>query len=227
MNQSGVLSVLSGIISRDLRLALRRRSDVAMAALFFVIVGSLFPLGVGPELKVLRIMAPGVLWVAALLSCLLSLHRLFAEDYVDGVLDYLLLSPHPLAVLVLGKAVVHWIVAGLPLVLLSPVLGVQYGLGGEALEVLVLSLGIGTPTLSLVGSLGAALTLGLRSGGFLISLLVLPLYIPVLIFGASAVANTEAGIGAEAELSMLGAFLMLALALVPWATAAALRIAVE
>jgi heme exporter protein B len=215
------------IVRRDLLLAFRRRADVMTTVFFFVVVASLFPLGIGPEPAVLRMIAPGVLWVAALLSCLLSLGRVFTADYLDGVLEQMLLIPHPLTVLILAKIFAHWLVSGLPVVLLSLLLGVQFGLGGDALGVLALSLLLGTPTLSLIGSIGAALTLGVRGSGMLVALLVLPLFIPVLIFGAGAVGSTVSGIGAEANLSLLGACLMLALPLAPWATAAALRIAVE
>jgi heme exporter protein B len=167
------------------------------------------------------------LWVAALLSCLLSLGRLFTADYVDGVLEQMLLIPQPLSVLVIGKVTAHWLISGLPVVLLSPLLGLQFGLSGEALGVLTLSLLLGTPTLSFIGAIGAALTLGVRGSSVLIALLVLPLFIPVLIFGAGAVTSSVSGIGAGAHLSLLGAGLLLALALAPWATATSLRIAVE
>ena len=227
MNPAGMGEAVRAIVRRDLLLAFRRRADVMTTVFFFVIVASLFPLGIGPEPAVLRMIAPGVLWVAALLSCLLSLGRVFTADYLDGVLEQLLLIPHPLTVLVLAKIFAHWLVSGLPVVLLSLLLGVQFGLGGDALGVLALSLLLGTPTLSLIGSIGAALTLGVRGSGMLVALLVLPLFIPVLIFGAGAVGSTVSGIGAEANLSLLGACLMLALPLAPWATAAALRIAVE
>lgn len=227
MSEPSMLRALRGVVRRDLLLALRRRSDVMTTVLFFVISASLFPLGVGPEPAVLRMMAPGVLWVAALLSCLLSLGRVFTADYLDGVLEQMLLMPQPLAVLVAGKVFAHWVVSGLPVVLLSPLLGLQFGLSGESMGVLLLSLLLGTPTLSLIGAIGAALTLGVRGSSLLVALLVLPLFIPVLIFGAGAVTSTAAGLGAEANLSLLGACLMLALALAPWAAAAALRIALE
>lgn len=227
MNQRGMLASLREIIRRDLLLALRRRSDVLTTVLFFIMVASLFPLGVGPEPAVLRMIAPGVLWVAALLSCLLSLGRLFTADYVDGVLEQMLLIPQPLSVLVIGKVTAHWLISGLPVVLLSPLLGLQFGLSGEALGVLTLSLLLGTPTLSFIGAIGAALTLGVRGSSVLIALLVLPLFIPVLIFGAGAVSSSASGIGAAAHLSLLGAGLLLALALAPWATATSLRIALE
>ncbi|MBX3305930.1 MAG: heme exporter protein CcmB [Nitrospira sp.] len=218
---------ISGIIQRDLLLAMRRWSDAAMSVFFLVIVVSLFPLGVGPEPAVLRTIAPGVLWVAALLTCLLSLSRVFTPDYLDGVLEQMILVPQPLSLLVLGKVLAHWVISGLPVVLLSPLLGLQFGLDGEALGVLVLSLLLGTPTLSMIGAIGAALVLGVRGSGLLVALLVLPLYVPVLIFGAGAVTSSMAGIGGEANLSLLGASLVLSLFLAPWATAAALRIALE
>ena len=227
MSQSGMLAALREFIRRDLLLAVRRRADVLTTVLFFIMVASLFPLGVGPEPAVLRTIAPGVLWVAALLSCLLSLGRLFTADYVDGVLEQMLLIPQPLSVLVIGKVTAHWLISGLPVVLLSPLLGLQFGLSGEALGVLILSLLLGTPTLSFIGAIGAALTLGVRGSSLLIALLVLPLFIPVLIFGAGAVTSSASGIGAGAHLSLLGAGLLLALALAPWATATSLRIALE
>lgn len=215
------------IIRRDLLLAMRRRSDVLTTLFFFVIVVSLFPLGVGPEMKMLRLMAPGVLWVAALLASMLSLGRLFSGDYQDGTLEQMLLSPQSLSSLVLGKALAHWLVTGLPLVLMAPVLGIQYDLPADALMVLTLSLLLGTPVLSLIGAIGAALTLGLRGGGVLVSLLVLPLYIPVLIFGAGAVEANTAGLGASAHMSVLGAFLLVSLTLAPWATSVSLRVSME
>lgn len=218
---------LKCIIARDLTLALRHRSDVLTTVFFFIIVVSLFPLGVGPEAELLRSMAAGVVWVAALLASMLSLTRLFSDDYNDGTLEQLLLVPQPLALLVLGKILAHWIISGVPLVLMSPLLGVQFGLSGDALLMLVLTLLLGTPVLSLIGAIGAALTLGLRGGGVLVSLLVLPLYIPVLIFGAGAVEVSASGLGAEGHLSLMGAILILALLLAPWASAAALRISVD
>ncbi|MCC6142050.1 MAG: heme exporter protein CcmB [Nitrospira sp.] len=227
MSQAGLSAVVRAIVRRDVLLAFRRQADVMTAVFFFVIVASLFPLGVSPEPAVLRMIAPGVLWVAALLSCLLSLGRVFTADYQDGVLEQMVLIPHPLAVLVSAKVFAHWVVSGLPIVVLSLLLGVQFGLEGEALGVLALSLLLGTPALSLIGSIGAALTLGVRGGGMLVALLVLPLFIPVLIFGSGAVSSTVSGIGAEANLSLLGAALVLALPLAPWAAAAAVRIAVE
>ncbi len=215
------------IFRRDLTVALRRSTDILTPLIFFVIVVSLFPLGVGPEPNILRSMAPGVLWVAALLATMLSLNQLFANDYADGTLEQLALAPHPLAVLVLAKTIGHWVLTGVPLVLISPLLALQLHMSVDAMGVLVLSLLLGTPVLSLLGSVGAALTLGLRGGGVLVSLLVLPLYTPVLIFGAGSVAQAAAGMDTEAYLSLLGAFLALALSLAPWATAAALRVSLD
>ncbi len=219
--------IIMWIIKRDLLLAIRRQSDVLTTLFFFVIVVSLFPLSVGPEMNMLRAMAPGVVWVAALLASMLSLNRMFSNDYMDGTLEQMLLSPQSLSLLVLGKAFAHWLVTGIPLVIMAPILGIQYDLPAEALVVLTLTLLLGTPVLSLIGAIGAALTLGLRGGSVLISLLVLPLYIPVLIFGAGAVEANMAGIGFDAHLSLLGAFLLASLALAPWATASSLRVSLE
>ena len=222
-----MLRLIFAIISSDLRLAMRRRADIASALIFFVIVVSLFPLGIGPEPQLLRKLAPGVLWVAALLSTMLSLPRLFADDHRDGTLEQLTLTPHPLGLIVLGKTIAHWLISGLPLTLLAPLLGLQFDLSGDALRILCLSLLIGTPALSGIGAIGAALTLGVRGGGVLLSLLVLPLYIPVLIFGAGAVDATVSGVGAQAHLSLLGALTLGGVFFAPWPTAAALRIALE
>ncbi|MEF8698983.1 MAG: heme exporter protein CcmB [Candidatus Accumulibacter sp. UW26] len=222
-----MLILIRTVIGRDLRLALRRQADIVAATFFFIIVVSLFPLGVGPEPEQLRRLAPGVLWVAALLATMLSLPRLFADDHRDGTLEQLALTPQPLGLVVLGKVIAHWLVAGLPLVILAPLLGIQFDLAGDALAVLTLSLLIGTPALSGIGAIGAALTLGVRGGGVLLSLLVLPLYIPVLIFGAGAVDATLSGIGPQAHLSLLGAMALGGVFFAPWPTAAALRIALE
>ncbi|MFA7282466.1 MAG: heme exporter protein CcmB [Sterolibacterium sp.] len=223
----GTLGVLVAVARRDLLLALRRKSEVMTVLFFFVIVVSLFPLGIGPEMGLLRTIAPGVLWVAALLAAMLSLNRLFAADYADGTLEQMVLSPAPLGLLVIGKILAHWLVTGLPLVLIAPVLGLQYDLDGRALGVLILSLLIGTPLLSLIGAIGAALTLGVRGGGVLLSLLTLPLYIPALIFGAGAVEADISGLGAAGHLSLLAALLALSCFFAPWATTAGLRIALE
>ncbi|MBL8501549.1 MAG: heme exporter protein CcmB [Nitrosomonas sp.] len=215
------------IIKRDLLLAVRRQADVLTTLFFFIIVVSLFPLSVGPEMNMLRTMAPGVVWVAALLASMLSLGRMFSNDYLDGTLEQMLLSPQPLSLLVLGKAAAHWLVTGVPLVLMAPVLGIQYDLPEEALLVLTAALLLGTPVLSLIGAIGAALTLGLRGGGVLVSLLVLPLYIPVLIFGAGAVEANMSGMEFDAHLSLIGAFLLVSGVFAPWAAASALRVSLE
>ncbi|OGA25135.1 MAG: heme exporter protein CcmB [Betaproteobacteria bacterium RIFCSPLOWO2_02_FULL_67_26] len=222
-----MLAALRTVIRRDLLLALRNKSDAANTLLFFVIVASLFPLGVGPEPALLRGIAPGVVWVAALLASMLALARLFAADYADGTLEQLALAPQPLAALVAAKILAHWLVSGLPLVLIAPLLGLQFDLSGTALLTLMVSLLIGTPVLSLLGAIGAALTLGLRASGVLVPLIVLPLTVPVLVFGAGAVEAAAAGLGAEAQLSLLAAFLLVSAALSPWAAAAAIRIALE
>ncbi|HZV53760.1 MAG TPA: heme exporter protein CcmB [Rhodocyclaceae bacterium] len=221
------MSALLAIVRRDLLLAMRRKSEVLTALFFFIIVVSLFPLGIGPEPQLLKKIAPGVLWVAALLATMLSLNRLFATDHADGTLEQLVLSPTPLGLLVAGKIAAHWLTSGLPLVLLAPVLGLQFDLEASALGVLVGALLLGTPLLSLIGAIGAALTLGVRGGGVLLSLLVLPLYIPALIFGAGAVEAHISGLGAGGHLSLLAALLALAAFFAPWATTAALRIALE
>jgi heme exporter protein B len=208
-------------------LAWRRRADVLATLFFFVIVVSLFPLSVSPDPKLLRSIAPGVVWVAALLASMLSLGRLFSNDQVDGTLEQMLLTPQPLYLIVLGKVLAQWLVSEVPLVLMAPLLGVQFGLSQNTLLVLTLSLLIGTPVLSLIGSIGAALTIGLRGGGVLVALLVLPLYIPVLIFGALAVDASIAGSSSQSHLSLLGAVLAVTLVFAPWATCAALRISLE
>ena len=215
------------VVMRDLRLAMRRKSEVLSAMFFFVVVAALFPLAIGPEPAMLRQIGPGVLWVGALLASMLALSRLFEVDYRDGTLEQMLLSPHSLWLLVLGKMTAHWLLAGLPLVLLAPVLGLQFQLSSDALSVLCITLLLGTPVLSCVGAIGAALTLGVRGGGVLISLLVLPLFVPVLVFGAGAVQALETGLGAQAHVSILLALLLPALFFSPWACSAALRIAME
>lgn len=224
---AGAFEGVRALFLRDLRLALRRRSDTAAALVFFFIVVSLFPLGVGPEPALLRRMAPGVVWVAALLASMLSLSRLFADDQQDGTLEQLLLSATPLPLLVLAKTAAHWLCSGLLLALASPVLALQFDLPAEAAGVLAGSLLLGTPLLSLIGAIGAALTVGVRGAGVLLSLLVLPLCIPVLIFGAGAVDAYLAGLSIAPHLSLLGAMLALALVGAPLAGAAALRIAME
>jgi heme exporter protein B len=220
-------AALLALFRRDLTLAFRHRAEMANPLLFFVIVVTLFPMGITPEAKILETIAPGVIWVAALLAAMLSLDTLFRSDFEDGALEQILLSPHPAAVLVLAKVLAHWLVTGLPLILVAPLLGVLLALPGEAMWVLVATLALGTPVLSLVGAIGTALTVGLRRGGVLLSLLVLPLYIPVLIFGANAVGTAADGLPVIGQLYFLGALLVLALTLAPLAIGAALRISLS
>ena len=214
-------------LARDLRLALRSPTELGVELLFYVIVISLFPLATAPQRELLTTMGPGVLWVAALLASLLSLPRLFASDYADGTLAQIALSPFPLPALVFGKVLAHWLTTGLPIAVLAPIFGLQYALDGRELSTLALALLIGTPILSLLGAIGAALTLGPRSGGSLLALLILPLYVPVLIFGAGSVDALRAGLGAGANLSLLGAGLLIAIVAAPFAAAAAVRIALD
>ena len=225
--QIGLWGVCRAVLARDLLVAWRRKTDAMTTLFFFVIVASLFPLGVGPEPDTLREIAPGVVWVAALLSAMLSLPRMFAADFADGSLEQLILSPHPLAMLVLSKVAAHWLTTGLPLVLVGPLLGLQFDLPPDALLILSGALLIGTAALSLLGAVGAALTLGVRGAGALVALLVLPLYVPVLIFGAGAVVATIHGMQAAGHLSLLGAMAMAAFVISPVATSVALRIALE
>ena len=227
MSNPSLFYASRSMLRRDILLAMRRKSDVLNSLIFFLIVVTLFPLGVGPETETLREIAPGVIWVAALLASMLSLGRLFADDHQDGTLEQMLVLPHPLTVMVMSKILAHWLLSGVPLVLFSPLLGLQLGLDADAIGLLMLTLLLGTPVLSLIGSVGAALTVGVRGGGVLISLLILPLYIPVLIFGAGAVESYSVGTGFDAHLLILGALLTLAVTLAPWATAAALRISLE
>lgn len=221
------MSALLAVIRRDLRLALRQGSDSLMVVAFFVLTVVLFPFGVGPESNILERVAAGVLWVTALLASMLSLDRLFQTDYEDGSLDLLTMAPMPLGIIVLGKVAAHWLTTGLPLILAAPVLAVLLNMNAQGFGVLIAAMAVGTPTLSLIGAVGAALVLGARRGGVLLSLLVLPLYVPVLIFGVSAIDAAVMGFAFKAQLLVLGAMLLAALALCPWAAGAALRQAVE
>ena len=222
-----MLTMFRWIVVRDLTLAWRRRADVLSTLFFFVIVVSLFPLGIGPESQLLRSIAPGVVWVAALLASMLSLSRVFENDYHDGTLEQMLLTPQPLFLVVLGKVLAQWLVSEVPLAVVAPLLGVQFDLGPRTLWILFISLLIGTPVLSLIGSIGAALTLGLRGGGVLIAVLILPLYVPVLIFGAGAVDASIISGNIQSNIMLLTASFLLALVFAPWATSAALRISLE
>lgn len=219
--------LFSAVVKRDLKLALRQKSDVFNTIFFFVVVVTLVPLGIGPDQSLLRSIAPGVVWVAALLAALLSLPRLFANDYADGTLEQMLLSGEPLTVIVIAKVFAHWLTTGIPLTLISGLFALMFDLNTDVAVVLMSALFIGTPVLSLVGSVGASLTLGLRGGSVLTSILVLPLYIPVLIFGAGAAEATATGLSSSAYFLIVGALSLFSLVVMPLATAAALRIAAE
>lgn len=215
------------VVRRELRLALKQGADATMAVMFFVLAVVLFPLGVGPEPNMLAAISAGVLWVTALLAAVLSLERLFLADYEDGSLDLLALAPLPLEMVVLAKCLAHWLASGLPFMLAAPILGLLLNLPAEGYPTLILAMALGTPSLSLVGAVGAALSLGARRGGVLVSLLVLPPYVPILIFGVSAVDAAVQGLSAQPSLLILAALLVLALPLCPIAAAAALRQALD
>jgi heme exporter protein B len=221
------MGAFAGLFRRDLRLALRQGADTGLVLGFFVLAVVLFPLGVGPEPAILQRVGAGIVWVAALLAALLSLDRLFEADHRDGDLDLLALSELPLELAVLAKCAAHWVATGLPLALVSPFLALFVDLEPVPMFVLALSLLIGTPALSLIGSVVAALTLGARRQGVVLSILALPLYVPPLVFGAGAVEASAAGTGERANLLILAALTLGALALCPWASAAALREAVD
>ena len=216
-----------GLLRRDLVLALRGHTELALPLLFYVLVVTLVPLAVSPDSATLAGLAPGIIWVGALLATLLSLDRLFRSDFEDGSLDLLLLSPAPLPLLVLAKVLAHWLATGLPLLLVSPLLALLLALPGSALPTLAATLLLGTPVLSLIGAVGVGLTVSVRRGGALLALLVLPLYVPVLIFAANAVASAADGLPVTGQLYMLGAFLALAASLAPVAAAGALRVTVN
>jgi heme exporter protein B len=219
-------NVLTLVALRDLRLAARRRVEAVLPVVFFVVAASLFPLGVGPEPQMLREIAPGVVWVCALMAAMLSLNTMYAGDHADGSLEQMLLARQSTVLIAAGKALAHWVLTGLPLVLVSPLLGLSFGLSLPSIGLLMFTLLLGTPVLSLLGSVGAALTLGLRSGGALILLLVLPLCIPVLIFGSGAVSALDVGLSPSGHLSILGALLLVSALGAPFAAAAALRISI-
>lgn len=221
------MKAFTAIVRREFALAYRQGADSAMVIAFFFIAVVLFPFGVGPEPNILARIAPGVIWVAALLAAMLSMERMFQSDYEDGTLELLVLAPLPLEFTVLAKVLVHWLTTGLPLIVAAPVLAVMLHLPAEAMAPLLLTLAIGTPTLSIVGAVGAALVLGARRGGVLLSLLVLPLFIPILIFAVGAVEAAASGLPVTAQFLILGGLASASLALCPWAAAAALRMAVE
>jgi len=215
------------LLRRDLLLAFRHRGELANPLIFFLMIVTLYPLGVSPDVNLLRQIAPGVIWIAALLAALFSLENLFRTDFDDGSLEQLLLSPQPLPVLAMAKVLAHWLVSGLPMVLLAPLLGLLLAMPAPAITVLVGTLAVGTPLLSLIGAVGVALTVGLRRGGLLLTLLILPLYIPVLIFATSAVSAAAAGLPVAGQLYLLAALLALGATLAPFAIAAALRISLS
>ncbi|MGH8532087.1 MAG: heme exporter protein CcmB [Gammaproteobacteria bacterium] len=222
--EGGLAHACAWIVKRDLLLFWRHRAEAANPVLFFFVIALIFPLGLGPDPQMLESVGPGVIWIAALLATLLSLEAVFHSDLEDGSLEQLLLSPHPLTLLVMAKILAHWLTAGLPLLLLAPILGLQFGIAGYTLGVLLLTLILGTPALSLMGAIGVALTSGLRAAGILATLLLLPLYVPILIFATGATAAANRGLAWGPQLYMLGALLMLAITLAPLAAAAALRI---
>ncbi len=221
------MSTFWAIVARDTRLALRQGGGSYWTLLFFVLTVTMFPLGVGPDLALLARIGAGVLWVVALLASLLSLDRMFQADYEDGSLELLSLAPLPLEATVIAKVIAHWLTTGLPVTVLAPLLGFLLAMDPIAYPVLVASMLIGTPILSLIGSIGAALTVGIRRGGVLLSLLVMPLYVPALIFGVLAVEATLGGLSPRPHLLLLGADLLVALAVTPWLAAAALRLNLE
>jgi heme exporter protein B len=221
---NGLMGAFHALLKRDLLLAFRHRGELANPLLFFMMVVTLYPLGVSPEIELLRRIAPGVIWIAALLAALFSLENLFRSDFEDGALEQMLLSAYPLSVLVLAKVLAHWLVSGLPMLFLAPLLGLLLAMPEKAIYALELTLALGTPLLSLIGAIGVALTVGLRRGGILLTLLVLPLYIPVLIFATNAVTAASAGMPVSGQVYFLAALLVLALTLAPVAIAAALRI---
>jgi heme exporter protein B len=215
------------IIRRDLVLALRRRSEIANPIFFFILVITLFPLGIGAQPKLLAAIAPGIIWVSALLATMLSLDSLFRSDFDDGSLEQIVLSSQPTSILVLAKVVAHWLITGLPLLVVAPLLAVFLGMPSHTLPVLLITLLLGTPVLSLIGAIGVALTIGLRRGGMILSLLVLPLYVPVLIFASNAVEMASTGLAVSPQLNILISMLCMALVLAPWPTAAALKMSMS
>lgn len=215
------------IIRRDLILALRRRSEIANPLLFFILVITLFPLGIGAQPHLLQAIAPGIIWVSALLAAMLSLDSLFRSDFDDGSLEQILLSAHPSSLLVLAKIIAHWLVTGLPLLFVAPLLAVLLGMPSHSIGILLLTLLLGTPVLSLIGAIGVALTVGLRRGGMILSLLVLPLYVPVLIFASNAVEMAGSGLPVNAQINILISIFVIALVLAPWPTSAALKMSIN
>jgi heme exporter protein B len=222
-----MFDAFTAIVRRDLILAMRQRSEIANPVLFFILVITLFPLGIGAQPKLLQAIAPGIIWVSALLATMLSLDSLFRSDFDDGSLEQILLSPHPTSILVLGKITAHWLTTGLPLLIVAPLLAVFLGMPNQSLSILLITLLLGTPILSLIGAVGVALTVGLRRGGMILSLLVLPLYVPVLIFASNAVEMASTGLPVTAQINILISMLLMALVLAPWPTAAALKMSIN
>jgi heme exporter protein B len=222
-----MFDAFTAIVRRDLVLAMRRRSEIANPVLFFILVITLFPLGIGAQPKLLQAIAPGIIWVSALLATMLSLDSLFRSDFDDGSLEQILLSPYPTSILVLGKITAHWLTTGLPLLIVAPLLAVFLGMPNQSLSILLITLLLGTPILSLIGAVGVALTVGLRRGGMILSLLVLPLYVPVLIFASNAVEMASTGLPVTAQINILISMLLMALVLAPWPTAAALKMSIN
>lgn len=227
MNDASTFNAFVAIVRRDLLLAYRHRAELINPLAFFVLVVTLFPLGVGAEVELLKRIAPGVIWVAALLASLLTMDSLFRSDFEDGSLEMLVMSPHPLSILVLGKVAAHWLLSGAPLSLVAPLLATMFNMDAEAIKILLFTLLLGTPVLSLIGAIAVALTVGLRKGGVLLAILVLPLYVPVLIFASNAVDAAMAGFDVSGQLYMMSAMLFMAITLTPWPTAAALKMSLS
>jgi len=227
MNQSSLTNVFFALLKRDLLLAFRHRSELFNPLMFFVLVVTLFPLGTGADSKLLQTMAPGIIWVAALLAAMLSLDAIFRSDFEDGSLELLLLNPHPTSILVLAKVFAHWLVTGLPLIIVAPLLAVFLGLDSSLISLLVLTLLLGTPVLSLIGAVAIALTVGLKRGGILLSLLVLPFYVPVLIFSTNTIEMAASDLPVTAQLWILASLLILSITLTPWPTSAALKLSLS
>jgi len=227
MTTHSLLNAFLSVVRRDLLLAYRHRAELINPLAFFVMVVTLFPLAVGADVELLRRIAPGVIWVAALLASLLSMDALFRSDFEDGSLELMVMTPHPLSVLVLAKVAAHWLLSGVPLLLVSPLLAVMFDIESDVIVVLLITLVLGTPVLSLIGAIAVALTVGLRKGGVLLAILVLPLYVPVLIFASGAVDAAAAGLPVSGQIYMMCAMLFLAITLTPWPTAAALKMSLS
>jgi len=227
MTESSLLNAFFSVIRRDLVLAYRHRAELVNPLAFFVMVVTLFPLAVGAEVELLKRIAPGIIWVAALLASLLSMDSLFRSDFEDGSLELMVMTSHPLSVLVLAKVIAHWVLSGAALILVAPLLAVMFNLDGDVISILLITLLLGTPVLSLIGAIAVALTVGLRKGGVLLAILVLPLYVPVLIFASAAVDAASAGLPVSGQLYMMCAILFLAITLTPWPTAAALKMSLS